>query len=73
MVCVCKYVVSSFSLALIPAISLGFKLDGKINRILFVTSLVISWLLPGTCQASRDILSSEFIRAGGVEIAKSTI
>ena len=45
------------------------KLDSEINRIPFVTSLVISWLLPGTCHPSRDILSSESIRAVGVEIS----
>ena len=71
MVCVCKYVVSSFILALIPAISLELiKLDGEINRVPFVTSLVISWLLLGICHPSRDILSSESIRADGVEISK---
>ena len=46
------------------------KLGGEINRIAFVTSLVISWLLPGTCHPSRDILSSEFISADGVEISE---
>ena len=46
------------------------KLDGENNRIPFVTSLVISLLLPGTCHQSRGILSSGFIRADGVEISK---
>ena len=70
---VCEYVASSFILALIPAMSLeSIKLGGEINRIPFVTSLVISWLLPGTCHPSRDILSSKFIslRADDVEISE---
>ena len=46
------------------------KLDGEINRNPFVTSLVISWLLPGTCLPSRDILSSESIRADDEEISE---
>ena len=41
-----------------------------INRISFANSLVISWLLPGTCHPSWDILSSESIRADGVEISE---
>ena len=71
MVCVCLYyVVSSFVLALIPAKGIEkIKLDGEINQIPFVTPLVISWLLPGTCHPSRDILSSGFIRADDVEKA----
>ena len=70
MVCVCKYIILSFTLALIPAMSLEYiKFDREINRIPFVTSLVISWLLPGTCHPSREILSSESIRADGVEIS----
>ena len=72
MVCACKYVVSSFILALIPAMSLEkIKLDGEINRIPFVTSLVISWLLPVTFIPSRNTLSSKFIRADGVEISEN--
>ena len=46
------------------------KLDYEINRISFVNSLVISWLLLGTCHPSRDILSSGLIRADGVEISE---
>ena len=71
MVCVCKYIISSFTLALIPAMSLEYiKFDREINRIPFVTSLVILCLLPGTCHPSREILSSESIRADGVEISE---
>ena len=42
----------------------------EINRAPFVPSLVILWLLPGICHPSRDILSSKFIRADGVEISE---
>ena len=67
MVCGCKYIVSFFILALIPAISLEYiKLIGEIKRIPFVTPLVISRILPGTCHPSLDILSSGFIWADGV-------
>ena len=64
MVCVCIYVVSSFILALVQAMSLEkIKLDGKINRFPFVTSLVISWLLPGTVPGN--------FRADCVEISEN--
>ena len=64
-------VVSSFILALIPAISFEcIKLDDEIKRVLFVTSLVILWLLLCTCHPYRDILSTEFIRADGVKMSK---
>ena len=58
-------------LALVPAMSLELiKLNGEINRIPFVASLVISWSLPGTCHQSRDIFFSEFISADGVDISE---
>ena len=60
-----------FILTLIPAMSLKLiKLDGEIKRIACVSSLVISWLLPSICHPFREILSSGFIWADGVEITE---
>ena len=66
MVRVSKYVVSSFSFALITGMGIELiKIDGDQKN--FVCNFPCYFV--STCHPSRDILSSRFIRADGLDIS----